>query len=525
MPGIAQQLDSTNLPIVIINTNGQSIVDDPKIMADMGIIWNGNGMNHMTDPMNHYNGRIGIETRGQSSQMFPMKSYGIELWDTGANSINAPLFGMPAESDWILYAPFNEKTLTHNCLAYTLSREMGHWASHGRYVEVVLNGQYIGIYVFMEKIKRDAGRVALSSLDTSNNSGNPLTGGYIISIDKGANGWYSSYPTPHASTIIRFNHVYPKITDITLPQQNYIEAYVDSFENALHAPNLQDTALGWRKYAEESTFIDYFILNELSRNVDGYRISTYFHKDRASKGGKLKAGPVWDYDIAFRNANYCDATDTSGWAYRFNYVCGNDPNPVNDWWNIFMTDTTFKKSLYCRWTALRSTTLDTTHIFSLVDSIAAWTASARSRHFTRWPVLGQYVWPNPAPIQATYEDEIRAMKNWMVSRMSWLDANITPTGNCAPLAVTELNRDPLSIHLFPNPANEKLHVQVSANKPELLAISVLDLTGRKVSATTLHLDAGTTILPVDCSTWVSGFYILEFTRESGNRLARKIVKR
>src|SRR5678816_2582393 len=241
---------------------------------------------------------------------------------------------------------------------------MGHWSAHCRYAEVILNGQYIGIYVFMEKIKRDAGRVAISSLDTSNNSGNQLTGGYIISIDKGANGWYSSYPTPHASAHIRFNHVYPKITDITLPQKNYIEAYTDSFENALHAANFQDTVSGWRKYAEEGTFIDYFLINELSRNIDGYRISTYFHKDRASKGGKLKAGPVWDYDLAFRNAGYCAATDTSGWAYVFNYVCGNDPNPVNDWWMIFLSDTLFKKDLYCRWTSLRASVLDTTHIYS-----------------------------------------------------------------------------------------------------------------------------------------------------------------
>ena len=142
-----QVLDSTNLPIITINTNGQEIVDDPKIMADMGIIWNdNNATNHITDPLNHYNGKIGIEIRGQSSQMFPMKSYSIELWNSSGNSVNKSLFGLPSESDWVLYAPYNEKTLEHNFLAYTISREMGHWAANCRYVEVMINGEYRGIY-------------------------------------------------------------------------------------------------------------------------------------------------------------------------------------------------------------------------------------------------------------------------------------------------------------------------------------------------------------------------------------------
>lgn len=162
MPGMlnGQVLTSSNLPIIIINTNGQAILDDPKITADMGIIYNGIGVrNNTTDPMNHYNGKIGIETRGQSSQMFPMKSYGIELRDIGGNSQDKTLFGLPKESDWILYAPYTDKTLMRNFLAYTMSREMGHWAANCRYVEVVVNGDYRGVYVFMEKIKRGSGRV------------------------------------------------------------------------------------------------------------------------------------------------------------------------------------------------------------------------------------------------------------------------------------------------------------------------------------------------------------------------------
>src|SRR5882672_1036149 len=137
----AQTLTDSNLPIIIIITGGQEIVDDPKITADMGIVDNGAGIrNNVTDPFTQYNGKIGIEIRGQSSQMFPMKSYGLELHDDAGKSQDKSLFGLPKESDWVLYAPYNDKTLMHNFLAYTISKEMGHWAANCRYVELIVDG-------------------------------------------------------------------------------------------------------------------------------------------------------------------------------------------------------------------------------------------------------------------------------------------------------------------------------------------------------------------------------------------------
>ncbi|MGL6266393.1 MAG: CotH kinase family protein, partial [Chitinophagaceae bacterium] len=143
LTGFAQSVNfsSSNLPIVIINTNGQTIPDEPKIMADMGMINNPNGArNTITDSMNEYKGKIGIEVRGESSQMFPMKSYSIELRKATGSSQDLPMLGMPKESDWVLYAPYTDKTLMRNFLAYTMSRELGHWSANCRFVEVVLNG-------------------------------------------------------------------------------------------------------------------------------------------------------------------------------------------------------------------------------------------------------------------------------------------------------------------------------------------------------------------------------------------------
>ena len=166
----------------------------------MGIIYNGPGVrNNLTDPFNNYNGKVGIETRGHSSQMFPMKAYGFELRDTAGNSVNKSILGMPKESDWILYAPYTDKTLMRNFLAYTLSRQMGHWAAHCQFVEVVLNGDYIGVYVLMEKIKRNANRVNIVKMDNTIISGDEVTGGYIFSLDKDPNAWISRFPPPYSS--------------------------------------------------------------------------------------------------------------------------------------------------------------------------------------------------------------------------------------------------------------------------------------------------------------------------------------
>lgn len=196
--GYAQTFTSSNLPIVVINTNGQTILDEPKITVDIGIIDNGIGQrNNLTDPYNNYSGKAAIEIRGSSSQSFPKKQYGVELRDAAGNDVSAPLLGLPPEEDWVLFAPYNDKTLMRDVLAYKIARDQGRYAPRTRYCELVLNGQYQGIYVLIEKVKRDNNRVDVNKLDPDENSGNDLTGGYIIKIDKetgsGNGGWTSNY--------------------------------------------------------------------------------------------------------------------------------------------------------------------------------------------------------------------------------------------------------------------------------------------------------------------------------------------
>lgn len=524
---IAQTLSSSNLPLIIINTNGQTIPDEPKIMADMGIIFNGEGIrNNLNDPFNHYNGKIGIEIRGQSSQMFPMKSYSLELRDASGNSLEKSLFGMPKESNWVLYAPYTDKTLMRNFLAYTISNELGRWAAHCRFVEVFINGDYKGIYVFMERIKRGSGRVNVTKMAATDITGDAVTGGYIFSLDKEPNGWFSSFVAPFSTTQNKrqFSYVYPKPENIVPAQKNYIKSYVDSFEFALASPDYQDPVVGVRKFADIPSFIDYFIVNEMSRNVDAYRLSAFFYKDRDSKNRKIFAGPVWDYDLAFRNANYCSGSDIAGWAYKFNEVCpGDGAGLVPFWWDRFMEDSAFKSMLRCRWKQVRQTSLSNQRIFFLVDSINNLVSEAQKRHFVRWPVLGQYIWPNPNPIPTSYAEEITALKTWIEYRMDWIDENIPNNGTCYDYPATE--RRSIIVNVFPNPLTDQCKIRVQSKYNQALQVNIYDAMGRQISRRSFALMPGENLLSLSTSSWSSGIYFVNWRSGRGEIETKAIFKK
>jgi hypothetical protein len=521
----AQTLTSSDLPIIVINTNGQTIPDDPKITADMGIVYNGTGVrNNISDPFNHYNGKIGIEIRGQSSQMFPMKSYSIELRNAAGNSQDQSLFGLPKEADWVLYAPYTDKTLMRNFLAYTLSNELGHWAAHCRFVEVVINGDYRGIYVFMERIKRGSGRVNIAKLNATDISGDAVTGGYIFSLDKEPNGWFSSFVTPGSQNKRQFSYVYPKPENIVLAQKDYIKRFVDSFEFALAGRDYQDKVNGVRKFADLQSFIDYFIVNEVSRNVDGYRLSAYFYKDRDSRNRKIFAGPVWDYDLAFRNANYCDGSNTSGWAYQFNNVCpGDGAGLIPFWWERLMTDTAFTSDLRCRWKEKRQNTISSDHLNHLIDSVVSLTAEARVRHFQRWPVLGQYIWPNPQPIATSYSGEISYLKEWLNNRLNWIDNSLPNTGKCEnwPAETTGT----LQAEVYPNPTNGDGTIRIKSKTNQLVYLHVYDGAGRLVHSQSISAVPVSNHIAVEkMKGWQAGIYYFIFENKEGEKINRKVIK-
>ncbi len=512
------QLINSDIPIVIINSGNVPIPDEPKMTAQMGIIFHGYGNNHnISDPFNNYNGTIGIEMRGSSSQMFPKKSYDFETRDASGNNLNVNLLDMPKENDWVLIANYSDKTLFRNTLTYDYSRYLGFWAPRTRFCEVVVNGEYQGVYALMEAIKRDDDRVNISELSPNSIHGNAVTGGYIIKIDKwtGSNndGWESSFLPVISSSgqKIHFQYHYPQSDIITNEQKTYIQNYMYQFESTLSGPQFNDPVNGYYRFINMNSFADFFILNELGKNVDGYRLSTFLFKDNDNQGGKLTMGPVWDFDLAYRNADYCGGYDHTGWAYEFGNVCPGDGMQIPFWWERMLQDTVFTNTLSCRWQNLRLNQLDTVNLFHYIDSLALLLNQGQQRNFFQWPILGFYVWPNPSPIPLTWQGEIENLKKWMRNRIYWLDNNIP--GHCPNVLTAEI--DQTFITVYPNPADD---IFVISSIDPVVSIEMYDISGLNVYEFSPHSMKH----PIKVSHLPQGIYLLHIRTEN-NSYNRKIV--
>lgn len=436
----------SHLPIVILNTLGQTIPDDPRIVIEMGIIDNGEGnMNSDADPYNDYDGLINIERRGSSSQGFPKKQYALETQDIIDNSLDVSLLGLPVENDWILHAPYSDKSLMRNYLTYNWWRDMGWYTTKTKYCEVILNGDYQGVYILMEQIKWDNDRVDIEKLDLDDNAGDSLTGGYIIKVDKttgsGQTDWTSHVDEFQGNPkIARFQYDYPNREVITSEQEDYIQQFIYDWEQSLVDSTYTNPEIGYRKYTDVNSFIDFFIIQELTKNVDGYRLSTYLNKQRDSRGGKLQAGPAWDFNITLGNANYCEGGETEGWALDF--LC--DPSVIPFWWERMNQDSVYWNQVQCRWWELRSGLLSWENVSGQIDENVLLLGDATTRNFERWDILNSNVWPNNY-VGGTYTAEIFYLKQWLVNRIAWLDANIgQPTENCSSsysneITISEIN--------------------------------------------------------------------------------------
>lgn len=503
-------ITSSNIPIVVINTDSQEIVDEYRIVANMGIIDNGEGaLNHITDPFNDYSGKISIEIRGSTSQAFPKKSYGFETQDESGENRNVSLINLPEENDWILYAPYSDKTLIRNILAYRLARELGQYAPRTKLCELIVNGEYKGVYVLIEKIKRDKNRVDISELNPDEISGDDVSGGYIIKIDKqtGDSGpvWESELGG------IYFQYEYPKYDEIVPEQKDYIKDYIDEFEQALTGDHFADPETGYRKYMDERSLVDFFLINELSRNVDAYMLSTFFHKDKDSNGGKLNMGPIWDFNLSFGNADYRDAFKIHGFQVS--------SNPSSWWWNRFLEDSSFISDVKNRWYSVRESQFSNDSIFTIIDSLATLLDQAQERNFMQWNLLGYKVWPNYY-VGENYGDEVEILKTWTSGRMEWLDSKLQ---NWTDI---EKNSVPSDLNVYPNPFNNHLNFSFSLNRPGDISIALYNLNGTMVSrifegknypAGSHSIDWQTTEIP-------ASLYVLILKVDGQVVSSRKVVK-
>jgi hypothetical protein len=442
----AQSFTDSNLPVVIINTDGgAAIPDSPRILGDMKIIYRGEGLrNYLTDQNTpgflNYNGRINIEIRGSSSQTLPKKQYGFStLKKDNITNDNVSLLGMPADNDWILNGLAFDPSLIRDYLNYNLSRMIGEYASRTVYCELILNGIYNGLYVLEEKIKQGSERVNVTKISTTDNSYPNLTGGYITKADKTTGGdpvaWtMSSYIGINDVTFI---HELPKPESVTKLQNDYIHKEFTKLSNTA-AQNNFSFENGYPSVIDIPSFVDYMILNELGANADAYQFSTYYHKDR---NGKLRAGPIWDlnltfgYDLALWGY---DRSKTNTWQFN------NGDNEGPTFWKDLFRDPDFRCALSKRWNQLiqPGQPLNYASIETLIDKIVALISEASVRENARWGTV------------TNLSNEISKIKNFLQLRIPWMTTAIGAS-NCSnviipPLVITKIMYHPDSTAAFPD---------------------------------------------------------------------------
>ena len=486
------KLTSSNLPIIIIQTQ-KAINADAKVMGTMKIIDNGEGQtNNVDDAPLGYDGYIGIKWRGESSLNFNQKKYTIETWDSLGNDTAVALLGMPEEADWVLLAPYNDVSMVRDVFAFYMWNEMGHWGPRTRMCEVVVNGEYMGVYALCESIKRDKNRVDVSKLQPEDVEGRDLTGGYIVRIDafdnndvtfkskvKGTQtqqwgGWGGGGTT---SATVTWTIYYPKKDNLQDAQKKYIQSFVDTVELAIQASNFSDPVEGYAKYVDVGSFVDYFIHTELSLNADGFKRSSYFYKEKDKKDGtrgKFFAGPVWDFNLAYGNCNFCNANKVNSWVYE---GCETNPTPVM--WKRLLQDETFRNAVKCRYLELRQTILSEESIDAFLDSYATLLSEAKERQLKKYNEVlkqnGGWGW-SPTSFYAayqvsTYAEEISTVKKWFRQRLAFLDKNLP--GECTSNSAKPTSYYDADILLKGRSA------KVSSRLP-LSRIDVIDALGRQL---------------------------------------------
>ena len=517
--------DLSSLPILSINTFQNIIADEPRINAWLSIIDHGRGnINSLEDAPTGYDGWINIEIRGESAQMFPKKSYSFETQDSLGENRNVSLLGLPEENDWILYGPYSDKTLIKNVLSYKLARDLGRYATRTRYCEVFINENYMGLYVLMEKIKQDKNRVDIATLRESDISGDQLTGGYIIRVDKqDANDYppWTVYPEMSLSGEypVQYQYFDPDGWELQTQQREYIRNFMQEFESALNGPYYLHYEKGYKPYVDIQSFVDYMIINELTKNIDAYIFSTYMYKDRDSKGGRLHMGPVWDFNISFGNVDYNNqAVQTYGWLYT-------DPGRMY-WFRRMMKDRIFSNSLNCRWHELRSSVFSNEHIFGYIDSLVNELHGPVTKNFKKWPVLGSYIWPNIF-IGNTYAEEISHLKTWLLNRLAWMDVYI-PVECITGLEGEKIDGE--HVKVFPNPFFDEVRFETEGPN-QIKQIQIFDKEGRMIKKISPDVGSDKDRLMdwseknFNFSHLNSGLFIFLIEMKDGKRVYKKLIKK
>ncbi len=402
--------------------------------------------------------RIGINIRGSSTQGFSKKSFAVEAWDEFNDDDSVAVLDMPAESDWVFYAPNHfDKPWVHNPFMHELSRSIGRYSPRARMVEVFtsftgtvinysspLSGNYNGVYVVMEKIKADADRVNVPRLEPQHTNSATISGGYVLKIDRADSDERTVFAANQSMVFVE-----PQMKDFNFYpgralQQNYVANYFNSFNGALYGVNWTNPVTGYAAWIDVDSWVDHHILNVLSLSSDALRLSAYFFKDRDRK---IEMGPLWDFD---RGLGTSAGNDWRAWNPRswtssnpLGSGGGNDFGTdyfnsawlfANPWYSRLVRDPDFWQKWIDRYQTLRAAEFSTNAVFTIVDSLTNKLGAAASREITRWSesaprnglVQPPSGWPDRSYVHlfdGTYAGEIAFQKRWLADRLDFIDTN------------------------------------------------------------------------------------------------------
>jgi hypothetical protein len=403
---------SSSLPILVMDTLGSHQSTSARSsFVQLSFYEPVNGRSSLTNAP-ALSTRAGFHIRGSTSASMPQSGFAVQLLDEFDHELHLPVLDLPANSDWVLYAPNAfDPIMIHNPFIHQLSRDLGRYSPRTRFLEAYLvrhrgavtSHDYYGIFVLEEKIKVGRHRVAIDRLGPEDLKPPEVTGGYLLKLDRlgpGEGGFWAG----GANMVF----VEPKEPVIQLPQRapqlQYLTEYFDEFERALEGPDWKDPVKGYRAYIDVDSWIDFHVLEVLSGNVDAFAFSTYFYKPR---GGKITFGPHWDFDRALGSIDQRDS-----YPRRWNTGRFFD----GPWVRRLFSDRDFWQLWVDRWQQLRQTTFSETNLFALIDRLTGELRQAQPRQVRRWGL---------EPRGGSYQSEIDLMKDWLTQRMDFIDQQLT----------------------------------------------------------------------------------------------------
>ena len=397
-----------NLPVITIKTeDGAQIRDKKTYIKGTVTISDPDGLYWDTPELVLEMTKDGIRGRGNTTWDMPKKPYKLKFDD------KVSIFGLPADKEWVLLANYADKTLLRNVVAMKLSEIVGmKWTPAMLPVEVYLNNDYIGCYTFSEHKKVSKNRVNLNIASETDNTGDLVTGDYYLEIE--------SRQDEKVCFLSDINHIPMMFSDPEEPtqaQQLYVKTYFRDAEIALNGSDFTDPQNGWQKYIDIESFAKAFIVNELTKNIDGnMRKSSFITKER---GKKLEMYHLWDYDLTIGNCDYMASMSNGiatngpeGW-----FIKTTSMDQGINWFIRLSQDPAFCAKVKEIWNRSYPQFVD---VIDFIDRQARLIDDAQTRNFQRWDILGTYVWPNMV-VTGKYSSEVAYMKDFYAKRLEWLN--------------------------------------------------------------------------------------------------------